>query len=71
MKRFVWAVSIMTLFLFRLAINFECRFYGFVFWMILIGFLYDVWTERIWPEIAVPVAEGSQNTGDWTPVQPR
>ncbi|XP_021917955.1 reticulophagy regulator 2-like, partial [Zootermopsis nevadensis] len=53
-----------------LAINFECRFYGFVFWMILIGFLYDVWTERIWPEIAVPAADGSQSTGDWTPVHP-
>lgn len=56
--------------LFWLAVNFECRFYGFVFWTILIGFLYDMWIQRIWPEISVPIAGRSQSTGDRTAVHP-
>jgi len=57
--------------LFRLAVNFGCRFYGFIFWTILIGFLYDMWIQKIWPEISVPVARRSQSTGDRTVVSPR
>lgn len=56
--------------LFWSAVNFECRFYGFVFWTILIGVVYDMWIEKIWPEISVPVARRSQSTGDRTAVSP-
>ncbi|KAJ9575732.1 hypothetical protein L9F63_007378 [Diploptera punctata] len=56
--------------LFWLAVNFECRFYGFVFWILLLGFLYDMWIDRIWPEISVPIEGRRQNTDDCTTVHP-
>ncbi|XP_069683525.1 reticulophagy regulator 3-like [Periplaneta americana] len=56
--------------LFWLAVNFECRFYGFIFWMILAGFLYDMWVERIWPEISVAAEARMRSTDEWTPVHP-
>lgn len=52
-----------------LAVNFECRFYGFVFWILLLGVLYDFWIDRIWPEISVPVEKRRQNT-DYMVVHP-
>ncbi|PSN34507.1 hypothetical protein C0J52_13397 [Blattella germanica] len=70
-KPFISVLCILFVnFLFWLAVNFECRFYGFVFWILLLGFLYDMWIDRVWPEISVPVEGRAQNIEDWTTVHP-
>lgn len=39
--------------LFWFAVNFDYKFYGAVFSVLLISFVYDVWIEKIWPEISI------------------
>jgi len=39
-------------------------------WVLLAGFVYTTWTQRIWPEIRVPDDQEEQVGQSWVPVSP-
>lgn len=57
--------------LFWLAVSLNLRFYFLLFSTTLVVLIYELWVDKVWPEIRVPQpAEQGDNEG-WTPLHPR
>lgn len=57
--------------LFWLAVSLNLKFYFVLFTTTLVVLVYEMWVDKVWPEIRVPLpAEQGDNEG-WTPLHPR
>ncbi|KAI1304095.1 hypothetical protein HDE_01869 [Halotydeus destructor] len=53
-----------------LIISWTRRFYSVLFFGCFFATAYKLWTNKIWPEIRVPVPEDQLSNEDWTPLHP-